>query len=231
MERDTELHLKPGILGHFGLPDIAYPLASEALNAALAGDGNLPFAEMLHALQRKSSEGGADWRSMEPAMDRLAVLLAPDDSRAILSAAGEDWWLEVGPVDLGSSVVTIQREGLLVAAAMPLADGRLRVAAYRPLDGKAAAYLIGLGCSPHPDHGVCMRENNWEYALDCAAANGNAYADDRGEAYLSCWDYGLGITKDGSETDAWKNQQGFPAHPAARVVVELGVHYMCANGE
>ena len=30
-----------------------------------------------------------------------------------------------------------------------------------------------------------MRENNWEYALDCSAGNGNYYAADRGEAYLA----------------------------------------------
>ena len=226
MEGDPELRLNPETLDHYALPDIPYPLASEALNAALARDGDLPFAEMLHGLQRKSRDGGSDLRAMEPAMDRLAALLAPDDTRAILSAAGEDWWLEVGCVDLSAPVVTIQRAGLLIAAVTSLDDGRLRVAAYRPLDGKAAAYLIGLGCSPHPVHGVCMRENNWEYALDCAAGNGNSYADDRGEAYLAYWEHGLGITREGSEVVIWKDQSGTHARPAACVVKELGVYHM-----
>lgn len=31
-------------------------------------------------------------------MDRLAELLAPDDARDVISAAGDHWWLEVaGP--------------------------------------------------------------------------------------------------------------------------------------
>ena len=121
-----------------------------------------------------------------------AELLAPDDARDVISAAGDHWWLEVGPVDLGGKLVTIQRGDALIAAITARDDGRLRVAVFRPLDAKGAEYLIGLGQVPHPEHGVCMRENNWEYALDCSAGNGNHYAAERGEAYLSYWEKGLG---------------------------------------
>ena len=51
-----------------------------------------------------------------------------------------------------------------------------------------------------------MRENNWEYALDCSAGNGNYYAADRGEAYLSYWEKGLGISWDGSDVPEWRKQ-------------------------
>jgi len=72
-----------------------------------------------------------------------------------------------------------------------------------------------------------MRENNWEYALDCSAGNGNYYAADRGEAYLSYWEKGLGISWDGSDVPEWRKQLDLVARPAARVVAELGVYYTC----
>jgi hypothetical protein len=106
---------------------------------AVSGTGELPLAVMLHGLQRRSEEGGdADWKALEPAMDRLAGLLAPDDAREVLSASGDDWWLEIGPVDLEASLVTVQRGDDLVAAITRREDGRLRVAVFRPLDAKSA---------------------------------------------------------------------------------------------
>jgi hypothetical protein len=76
-------------------------------------------------------------------------------------------------------VVSIQRGDSLTAAITAREDGRLRVAVFRPLCAKGAHYLIELSVVPDPEHGVRMRENNWEYALDCSAGNGNYYAADR----------------------------------------------------
>ena len=73
------------------------------------GGGDLPLALMLRGLQERSRDGEARCPSLEPAIDRIAELLAPDDAREVLSAAGEDWWLEIGPVDLNANLVTIQR--------------------------------------------------------------------------------------------------------------------------
>lgn len=218
-------HLKPGPLARYGLPDIAYPIPAGDMQSALLGDGELPLAVLLHGLQQRGRAGEAQWQQIEPAMDRLAELLAPDDAREVISAAGDHWWLEIGPVDLGTKLVTIQRGDALVAAITAREDGRLRVAVFRPLDAKSAEYLIGLGQVPHPEHGVYMRENNWEYALDCSAGNGNYYAADRGEAYLSYWEKGLGISWDGSDVLEWRHQRNLVARPAARVVTELGIYY------
>ena len=233
MQNFAELHLKPGPLARYGLPDIPYPIPAGDMQSALLGDGELPLAVMLHGLQQRSRAGEAQWQQIEPAMDRLAELLAPDDAREAISAAGDHWWLEIGPVDLGAKLVTIQRGDALVAAITAREDGRLRVAVFRPLDAKSAEYLIGLGQVPHPEHGVCMRENNWEYALDCSAGNGNGncYAADRGEAYLSYWEKGLGISWDGSDVLEWRNQRNLVARPAARVVTELGIYYTLSAEE
>lgn len=134
-------------------------------------------------------------------------------------------------MDLGGKLVTIQRADALIAAITARNDGRLRVAVFRPLDAKSAEYLIGLGQVPHPEHGVCMRENNWEYALDCSAGNGNYYAADRGEAYLSYWEKGLGISWDGTDVPEWRKQLDLVARPVARVVAELGIHYPLSGNE
>src|SRR5690606_7701925 len=131
-------------------------------------------------LQEAASDGEADWKHLEPAMSRLSAMLAPEDERDVISAAGDTWWVEVGPADLRDKLVTIQRGDNLIAAIVPRDDGRLRVAVFRALDARSARYLTGLGQVPHPERGVCMRENNWEYALDCSAGTGNYYASERG---------------------------------------------------
>jgi len=218
MQDFAELHLKPETLAQYGLPDIPYPVPATDLKSALRENGDLPLAVMLHGLQQRSRVGEAEWQQVEPAMDRLAELLAPDDARDVVSAAGDHWWLEVGSVDLGGKLVTIQRGDVLIAAITARDDGRLRVAVLRPLDAKSAEYLIGLGQVHHPEHGVCMRENNWEYALDCSAGNGNYYAADRGEAYLSYWEKGLGISWDGSNVTSRTIIRAFMEQIRARSV-------------
>ncbi len=232
MPNSAEMHLKPEALARYGLPDIAYPIASADLQAALTGGGELPLAMMLHGLQEVARDGETDWKHLEPAMSRLSELLAPKDERDVISAAGDTWWIEIGPVELGGKLVTVQRGNDLIAAITSRDDGRLRVAVFRPLDAKSAEYLTGLGQVPHPEHGVCMRENNWEYALDCSAGNGNYYAADRGEAYLSYWEKGLGISWDGNEVPEWRTQLSLVARPAAQVVVDIGVHHsLSGDGE
>lgn len=229
MHNLSEIHLKPEILARYGLPDIPYPVPLGDLQAALSQGGELPLAVMLRALQQHGAEGGVAWRQYETAMERMVQLLAPEDGRAVVPVMGDDWWLELGPVDLAGELVTIQREDSLVAAISTREDGRLRAAVFRPLDGKSAEYLIGLGQLPHPEHGVCMRENNWQYALDCSAGNGNYYAADRGEAYLSYWKHGLGISSDGSEIPGWHAQRELVARQAAVAATELGVHCICSS--
>lgn len=216
------MHFNPEVLARYGLPDIDYPIVNAELKLAQDPE-ELPLAMMLHGLQAITRDGGTEWKCYEPAMNRLAELLAPDDGRAVLAAGGESWWVEIGPVNLSDKLVTVQRGDELIAAIVPRGDGRLRVAVFRPLDAKSVEYLTALGQVPHPEHGVNMRENNWQYALDCSAARGNNYACERGEAYLSYWEKGLGISWDGTEVPAWRKYMSLEARPSAQVVVELEV--------
>lgn len=226
-----EVRLKPAMLAHYKLPDILYPMSLTAFDAALSGDGDWPLASMLYQLQSRARGGGADWPNLEPAMDRLAQILAPDDPRPVLVATANEWWLEVGPINLDGPIVTIQRGDNLIAAIAATDDGRLRVAAYRTLDAKSAKYLADLAVKPHAEHGVCMRENNWEYALDCSAGNGNFYAFTSGEAYLSYWEGGLGQFSDGTVQMHWVAIRSLRSRSPAIVVAELGTYYSHAGAD
>jgi len=220
-----ELRFKPERLAINGLPDIAYPLTMDALQRAIGSEGELPYADMLFGLQLRSREDTADWKALEPALDRLAELIAPDDPREVIDVAGDNWWLEIGPVDLDKEIVTIQRNDLLIAAICPREDGRLRVATYRPLDARSADMLMGLSVNPHPDYGVAMRENNWEYALDNSVGMGNDYACEQGRAYCSWWEHGIGISNTGEIDPDWRAMLDLAPRRPAKLTIELGVRY------
>jgi hypothetical protein len=219
-----EFPIKPETLVRYGLPDIAYHVFLSDSESTSLADGELPLSEMLYGLQLRSRNGDAPWRQFEPAMNRLGKLLMSDCDREVIALAGKTWWLEFGPVDLSAKLVTIQRNDVLIAAIAPRRDGRLRVATFRPLDAKSAEYLIGLGQVPDAEHGVCMRESNWEYALDCSAGTGNWYAFDRGEAHLSNWGKGLGISSDDSVLPTWRQQLSLVNRAATQVVKELEIY-------
>jgi hypothetical protein len=227
LPQSVEVRLNREALVRYNLPDILYPVPLSLISAAVGDGGELPFAEMLYALQQRSAESGqADWEALEPALDRLASLLAPDDDRLIVTAAGTSWWVEIGPVDLNEAIITIQRRETLIAAFNKCDDGRLRLTTYRPLDAKSARSVIGLAARPHAlDGTVCMRENNWEYALDYSAGIGQYYAHERGEAHMSYWEYGLGIQHDRTLNPDWHALRDCPPRRAAVAAIELGVAY------
>ena len=214
------------MLAQYGLPDILYPMTAKTFETVISGNGDWPFASILFHLQKRSGEGDANWLDFEPAMHRLAQILSPDDPRPVLCATGEEWWVELGTVDLGDKIVTIQRGKMLIAAIGPTHDGRLRVSSFRPLDAKSAGYIINMARKPHPEHGVCMRENNWEYALDCSASNGNFYGYMRGEAHLAYWEHGIGLMVDRTVDHHWWNMRHLQSRTPSQAVAELGVYYI-----
>ena len=226
-----EIHLKREALEQYGLPDIGYPVSPADLQASLAAGGEVSWAIFLYRLQERMQNESSDWRADEAAADRLTQLVSPDDPREVITAASEEWWLEFGSVDLGAKIVTIQRQDELIAAISEREDGRLRVAVFRPLDAGSASFLISLGRIPHPDGGVCMRENNWEYALDSSAGMGNFYADIRGVSHLSYWEKGIGLNHDGSVNPEWRSKLNLQARPASRGATEVGVYYSLSGTE
>ncbi|MBJ7574651.1 hypothetical protein [Luteimonas sp. MC1828] len=210
MQPMIELHPQADALSGLGLPAIPYPVALPAFQAAVANDGALPLADMLHGLQRLAAGAKANHERLEPAMARLAELLAVDDGGGVGFAAGDHWWLELGPVDLDGPIITLQRNGSLLAALAPCSDGRLRVAAYRPLDARAAGLLLALASG-----------NGWQRALDAAAGVGEHFPGIEGAAYIAYWEAGIGIGPDGSALPEWRAQRTLSVRRAAHVVAEL----------
>jgi len=228
----AELRLKPALLERYALPDIGYPVPVERLVDLLTTDHNLDLAELLFWLQQASREASRDFRRYEPAMARLAQLLAPaDDLSETASVQGDEWWLELGPVDLDGELVTIQRDDELVAAIAPRADGRLRVAVYRPLDASSAASLMNLSRHPDEDGKVNLRDNHWEYAKDASCSMGQVYAAEAGDSYLSYWQYGIGILHDRSESPVFRPHRTLTPRRPAEVATELGIYYQLADGQ
>jgi hypothetical protein len=222
----VELRLKPDALSRNQLPDIGFPVPGDQLPGLLDGSGELPWAHMLCWLQLYSSDGKCDWMSLELAMSRLTEIIAPNDEHVTATVEGDDWCMELRDVDLSGPLVTIQRGNFLIAAVQSREDGTLVCSVYRPLDAKSIGYLIGMSRRPGPNGMVSMRENNWEFALDQAAASTAAfYAYDRGESYLSFWEHGLGIAWDGSEEASYVAQRELEPMAPRLAATQLGVYY------
>ena len=180
MDSFVEIDWNKKTLEEHNLPNVGYPIPTEALAEVMKADGNVDFEYMLYWCQEFCTLNPDKWPAIEPAMQRLAELIAPDDQSTLAPVASETWALHVGEVNLDTEIVTIQRGDFLLAAMMPLEDGTLVLSVYRPLDAKAIKSVLSLSHRPHPEHGVQRRENNWEYALDCSAVTTSAlYAHDK----------------------------------------------------
>lgn len=167
MQQMIELHPKADTLDVLGLPAIPYPVALPAFQAAVANDGELPLADMLRGLQLRAADAGIDWRRLEPAMARLSELLAGDDDRDSVVVAGAGGCLEATASAPSAPLLTLQRDGEVVAAAARDGD-RLRMAAYRPLDAGAIAILLRLAA------GQAATGDGGPHRLVAPADSGNA---------------------------------------------------------
>jgi hypothetical protein len=225
----VEFHFKPHVLELHGLPDIGYPVATSSFDCFMPEEGKIDFRSLLFWLQEYAELGDADWVSLFPAMQRLTELVTVHSAQETMIAQGDQFRVEAGPIDLGKDIVTIQREGRLLAAFQPRGDGTLRVAAYYPLGAKSIRYITGLSMRPAPDGSVAMRPNNWEYALDCSAGMGNVYSSNEGVPYLSRWEFGLGVSSDGSDVEPWIEQTGLEAIGTNHLVMQIAINVLLST--
>ena len=114
------------------------------------------------------------------------MLLAPQHAQPVVTVAGDDRWLEVGPVAHNGKLIAIHPGAYRVDSSEPRSEGRLRVETYQPLETKTLCLLMQVSQKNCSDGSVCMREPNWQFARDCAALMGSIYATAHGE---SCWHY------------------------------------------
>ncbi|TXS93263.1 hypothetical protein [Parahaliea aestuarii] len=190
--------------GHTGLPGYRHShspaLAAERSARAPTDDSQSQLQELFQ-LQCDSARRHADWEALEYRMQCLLEQLAgvPPYCGAVSRglapprvASDERWWLELGPVDSARELITLERDGSMLAALSPTDGGRLRLTAYRPLDGHSLERLLYLAAHPHPRFGVHMRVNNWQLAVDEAADADNFFASEQGDSYFAHWPGGLG---------------------------------------
>lgn len=189
---------QPEVLGRLGLPPVPFPLP-EKLRHEAAGE-EPPPAQLLYWLQCCSADPGADWLGLEYAMQRLLQRVASERDIPSIEPLGpavsaitcDQWWFQLSTVDPGQELVTLERDGYMLAALAPNEEHRLAIATYRPLDAASLALLTRLAAHPHPRYGVAMRVNNWELAVDTAAEPDNFMATEQGGPYLAHWPMGLG---------------------------------------
>lgn len=158
MHQMIELHPKADALDVLGLPAIPYPVALPAFQAAVANDGELPLAEMLRGLQLRAADPRVDWQRLAPAMARLAELLAGEDDRDPVIARGDGWALEATAAAPDGPAMELQRGDATLALVSRGTDGRLRVAAYLPLDAGAIDLLRGMAAHDRRDGDAGPRE-------------------------------------------------------------------------
>jgi len=190
MQELPENSFSPDELGRLGLPPISYPLPAELQLDRLADEDKPPLEQLLYWLQLCSAKPGADWLSLEYAMQQLMQQLVLQTRPSV--ANNPNWWFELAPVAFDANLVTLERDGYMLAALCPNEDARLVITVYRPLDAGSLQLLTRLAAHPHPRLGVSMRENNWELAMDVAADSENFLVSEQGGSYLAHWPMGLG---------------------------------------
>ena len=218
----TKFSWAPEVLAERGLPATDYPVPQDALKTILQSGGKIPDGHLLVWLMEYIAEHPEERSDYEGALFALMAKSAPLDDREAIEAESEDWWIEIGPVDLGADIITIQQNADLIAAICRRPDGTLRTALFRPPNAKVVEYLLSLAAKPGPNGLVNLRENNWELDLDASAGMGNVYADQAGQAYLSRWEYGLGVSALGEPVAPWYDQRSITPIPAALVVGTVG---------
>jgi hypothetical protein len=141
-----------------GLPNIGYPVPVDLFKQITEQPGLSP-GDLLSWAQLYSELDPNGWRKLDYVIGMLADSLNGDESDSDWQVEGRGWLLRFGHVDLSQEIVTLQRQGTLIAALQPSENGLLPVSAYHGLDARAVGMLTGLGQKPADDGTVSMRDN------------------------------------------------------------------------
>lgn len=199
----TEFALSEQVRTRLGLPDLPYEVP--AIYAEIIGiDVDAPPLDaMLYALQVRAEEESVDWRKLAPAMDRLVALLG-ERKWPISSLVETDTSLvRFGEVDLDGEVITVQRQGRIVAAFQAIEGKQLVTQLFHPPCARTIRTILSLNMRPNEDGVIPYYGTNWDYAADSAAGSGQYYAAEAGRTYLAHWASGVGIGFDGELLDLW----------------------------
>jgi hypothetical protein len=204
-----------------------YPVPVAALDGLVSAGGSLDFAQLLAWLQEHVTDCG-NWREYHERMHALIRLVAPDDSSERITAHGDNWSLICGPVNLTAEVVTLVRDGELLAAARAEGEHELVVASYAPMDSYTCTALIR---SAMPELMVPADEPRlpWRALSYLAHRTSTVYRSAAGKSYVQLWEYGVGVGADRRDDPNWAHlREALPMRPT-ETLVQLGVCYSLAS--
>ena len=201
-EQDTHSEWGPPVFGQ--------PIPVDLISKVTHGSYATPLEKTLFHLQLASARPGADLPRLELAIHRALEQFSSRSSQPSVEAGADTWRLEIGPVPLDQELITINRGGYLLCVLRPDEEGRLIATSFRPLDAHTLRLVTRLSTRPHPRHGVAMRPDNWQYALDSAVTADNYYASNHDLPYLTHFDSGI-----------WDTD--LVAHPAAYTAIQLDI--------
>ena len=222
-----QISFKKEFLKENNLINIEYPVPLDLATKISAKDSHIDFADMLFWLQEYSSSLKNDsWEDLEPAMLRLSEVIAQKNNDPVGNIHTPDFYIHVQPHKLDKELISIMRRDKVLAVILPGDKLTISIMVFYPLDARSIRCLMDIAKHPHPEHGVSLRENNWEYALDCAAPTmGSMLAQEDGRSYFAYWEYGLGVNHkmkmDYDYTHYYTQRQTMPNVVAA----QIGTYY------
>jgi hypothetical protein len=221
----SKVHWSAEALRKHELPNIGYPVPSAALKHAASGDIGIGPEELFYWLQLYTEMDCVFWSDHLSAMETLAKTISSATGRGAMVIESETFWLELGPVDLkAGDIVTVQRSGLLLGAFEKVSENKLRFAAFHALDGNAIRWVLALARKPGLYDYDRVDPTKWESACHYSTKISQAYASKAGRAYISRWEFGLGISSDGSEVRDWFVQRNTPMLDPQSVAVQIDTY-------
>ncbi|MFT6910230.1 MAG: ADP-ribosylglycohydrolase, partial [Oleiphilaceae bacterium] len=100
----------------------------------------------------------------------------------------------------------------------------LVMCAYEPLDDNALSSIKGICQDVDKMAKETIGQNKLKYAAHRSGGIGQQYAADAGTSYLSYWQYGLGVSNDGTLVPPWHEQTGLRVVPHMHIGTQLQVH-------
>jgi ADP-ribosylglycohydrolase len=224
MSEFVVLKFKPDALQKWQLPDQDYYLPTEALIAGVINHASLLPELLLHGLQTKLASPDVAAKSFDSAMSALFDVLYKPDLETETGTDGNNWSVKYGDIDLTTDeIVTIQRQNRLLAA-FRQEGPNLIICAYEPLDSDALNLVKSVCKDVDRMANEVIGQNKLKYAARLSGGFGQMYAADAGNTYLSYWQYGLGVSSDGTLIAPWHEQTSLAAIPHMHTGTQLQVH-------
>ena len=142
MPNFADVHLKPEVLARYGLPDIAYPIASADLKSAVDAGGELPLAMMLHGLQVSTRDGGTEWKRYDSGFHHALIMGCGSAELLAVHRLVFDKYLRYQMVYLTfRGQIAADEHQALLQAALARDIGRAQAILVRHIDGGVAHAL------------------------------------------------------------------------------------------